>query len=85
MNASIPDSLRDFVLSRVAEGGYASIDDYVGGLVEADRERLAQNRLEEEIVRGLSGEPVPVTPDDFDRLRAEIRARHAQAPSGNRR
>lgn len=83
MNAAIPDSLRDFVLARVAGGGYTSIDDYVGVLVEADRERLAREGLEEEIARGLTGERTQVSPADFDRLRDEILSRHA--PPAERR
>ena len=57
MNASIPDSLRDFVLSRVATGAYTSVDDYVGTLVEADR--AARERMEDELERGLGSDVVP--------------------------
>jgi len=84
MNAAIPDSHRDFVLARIANGGYTSVDDYVDSLIRADRERLAQDRLEEELERGLAGERVRVTPEDFERLRERIRQRHAGSAAAER-
>jgi Arc/MetJ-type ribon-helix-helix transcriptional regulator len=77
MNAAIPDTLREFVQTRVAEGGYASIDEYIERLVEADLEQSARDRLETELLRGLAGEKVPVTAEDFHRLREEIQSRSA--------
>lgn len=77
MNPAIPDALREFVQTRVAEGGYASVDEYLGRLVEADQEQSARERLEEELLHGLAGERVPVTAEEFDRLREEIRGRYA--------
>lgn len=39
MNVSIPDKLKGWVESRVAEGRYSSTSDYVRDLVRRDQER----------------------------------------------
>jgi Arc/MetJ-type ribon-helix-helix transcriptional regulator len=76
MNAAIPDELQDLVLSRIREGGFATVDDYVGCLVQADLRRSSQDSLEAELLRGLEGERVKLSPDDFDQLRQSLRERY---------
>lgn len=76
MNAAIPDELQDLVLSRIRQGGFAGVDDYVGRLVHADLQRSTQDSLEAELLRGLEGERVKLSPDDFDQLRQSLRERY---------
>ena len=80
MNVSIPDSLREFVLSRVIAGGHASVDDYVGGLVEADRERAAKERLENELEHGLASKRVPDAEhrEQFKAILAQINRKYGK-------
>ena len=75
MNAAIPDKLQDFVLTRIRQGGFANVDDYVGRLVQADLQQLTQESLEAELLRGLEGERVKVIPEDFEQLRQSLRER----------
>ena len=53
MNISIPEKLKAWVESRVADGDYASSSDYLRDLVRQDqRERAALARLRSEIQAG---------------------------------
>ncbi|HEX7711424.1 MAG TPA: type II toxin-antitoxin system ParD family antitoxin [Sphingomonadaceae bacterium] len=53
MNISIPDKLKAWVESRVADGSYASSSDYVRDLVRADQRYQAQlDSLRAEIQAG---------------------------------
>lgn len=54
MNISIPEKLKTWVESRVADGDYASSSDYLRDLVRRDqREREALERLRAEIQAGF--------------------------------
>ena len=58
MNVSIPDKLKGWAESRVAEGRYSSTSDYVRDLVRRDQEREeARRRLQAAIDEGV---PTPV-------------------------
>ena len=55
MNISIPDQLKGWVESRVAEGRYSSTSDYVRDLVRRDQEaEEARRRLKAAIEEGLA-------------------------------
>lgn len=55
MNISIPDKLKGWVESRVAEGRYSSTSDYVRDLVRRDQEaEEARRRLQVAIDEGLA-------------------------------
>jgi antitoxin ParD1/3/4 len=74
MNISIPDKLKAWVESRVADGSYASSSDYLRDLVRQDqRERVALARLQADIDLGrASGK----SDRDLKQIIAETRARH---------
>ena len=72
MNISIPDKLKGWAESRVAEGRYSSTSDYVRDLVRRDQEneeklRRLQAAIDEGLASGVSER------DPFDYL-AELRA-----------
>ncbi len=81
MNVSIPEALKAWVESRVAEGRYSSSSDYIRDLVRRDQE--AEEAKAREIARlraawdeGLaSGEPEPVPEDWADDVIARGRTR----------
>ena len=55
MNISIPDKLKSWAESRVAEGRYSSTSDYVRDLVRRDQEQDEKlRRLQAAIEEGLS-------------------------------
>jgi len=72
MNISIPEKLKGWAESRVAEGRYSSTSDYVRDLVRRDQEneeklRRLQAAIEEGLASGVSER------DPFEYL-AELRA-----------
>lgn len=70
MNISIPDGLKAWVESRVAEGRYSSTSDYVRDLVRRDQERSEAEareiaRLKAAWDEGLASGPAVPMPDDL--------------------
>ena len=79
VNIDLPESLKDFVLSQTAEGGYSSVSEHVGALIRAEKNRRGRQSLEEAVLKGLnSGELTPMTPEDWRDIRREVRERHAE-------
>jgi antitoxin ParD1/3/4 len=77
LQIDIPATFVDFLNQRVSEQGYASPSQYVQALIEADQNRVARQELEAEMIKGLeSGEPVPMTDDDWQAIRNEVRSRY---------
>jgi antitoxin ParD1/3/4 len=73
MNISLPDSLRDFVESRVNEGGYSTASEYFRDLVRSDQKRESQQRLEALLLEGLESPAHELTSADWDHIRQEVR------------
>ena len=76
-NYAVPDSLKDFVLERVAEGGFSNVSEYVGELIRADQIQKSRAVLEAEVIKGICSPKAPMTDEDWAELRARI-GRHAQ-------
>lgn len=73
MNISIPEKLKGWAESRVAEGRYSSTSDYVRDLVRRDQENEEKlRRLQAAIDEGLNSPEVDTTIED---IIAEGRAR----------
>jgi antitoxin ParD1/3/4 len=69
MNVSLPETLKAFVLERVAEGTFSNPSDYVRSPIREDMERRADERLEELLMEGInSGPPVPI---DWEEIRVK--------------
>ncbi len=80
MNISIPDKLKAWVESRVADGSYASSSDYLRDLVRQDqRERNRLDWLRAEIQAGRDS---GVSDRSLQDIVAEARAKH-EAGAGN--
>lgn len=67
MNISLPDTMRDWVQSRIDSGLYANNSDYMRDLIRSDQERQDKIRaLQEAIDAGFaSGEAVAFNKEDF--------------------
>jgi len=74
----LTQTLDEFVEQQVVEEGCADESEYFAKLAEAERQRKITAYYEREIQRGLdSGPPIPLTPEFWDKLDAEIeRAYH---------
>jgi len=89
MNISLPETLREFVDERVAEGSFASASDYVRALIRDDRvkraqaipesKKRAQAILEAKLLEGLESGPAVVADDAYwEDLKARVRSRAAK-------
>ena len=81
MNVSIPDKLKGWAESRVAEGRYSSTSDYVRDLVRRDQEREEKlQRLRAAIDEGLASGVSERDPFEYlEELRAGLRDRMKSA------
>lgn len=77
MNVSLPDGLKSWAETRVAEGRYSSTSDYVRDLMRRDQEAEEKLRnLREMIEVGLAS---PETDATIESIIADSRARHRRA------
>ncbi len=83
LNISLPDNLKVFIDSRLAEGGYVTVSDYIHELVRQDQARKEQKRLEAVLLERLQGEDwEALSPADWVNLRQELKERLAVAERG---
>lgn len=74
MNVSLPDQLKGWAESRVAEGRYSSTSDYIRDLVRRDQEaEEARRRLQAAIDEGLAS---PIVDTSIEDIIARGRARN---------
>jgi antitoxin ParD1/3/4 len=77
---NLPDDLRTFVESQVAERNLADAGEYVSALIAADR---AHTHLEALLLEGLNSGPAEeMTAADWEELHAEIARRFPEEPAG---
>jgi len=80
LNISLPEPLRAFVDSQVAEGRYASPDEYIQQLIREDAKRKTREKVDALVIEGLSsGEPVPVTPEYWEAKERQLTERYGKA------
>jgi antitoxin ParD1/3/4 len=73
MNVSLPETLKEYVQERVAEGTYSNPSDYVRALIREDMKRQAEEKLDALLMEGLdSGPAEPMTAEDWDDIRANL-------------
>jgi hypothetical protein len=91
---TIPDDLKAEAELRAAEGGYASVDEYVAALLRAEAEKGSAPgapehlnvRSHEQLVslvrEGLASPAEVMSPADFDRRRAQLTAQYGPKAAG---
>lgn len=75
----IPENLAPYLQAQIAAGHYSTASDYIQALVEADLTRQAQ--LETKLLEALDSPATPMTPADWDHIRASVRQNLSQANS----
>ena len=76
MNVSLPETLKDYVQQRVAQGAFSNPSDYIRTLIREDRERQAGGRLESLLLEGIgSGDPVLLDAREWEDIRQEVKER----------
>ena len=84
MNVSLPETLKDYVQERVAEGTYSNPSDYVRALIREDMKRRAEEKLDALLTEGINSGPAePMTREDWAEIRTNleehIAKRHGRA------
>ena len=75
LELNLPDRVKAAAEERAKAAGYASVDDYIAGLIEADDLAPISDELEAEILKGLdSGPAVVITPAFLADLKHRARA-----------
>ncbi|MDB5319238.1 MAG: hypothetical protein JWN40_869 [Phycisphaerales bacterium] len=72
LNIEIDDSLKAFLEQQAVEGGYGSQAHYIQSLIEDDRERLAEQALEQKLLLEIAHAKGDVTDEDHDRVRRQV-------------
>jgi antitoxin ParD1/3/4 len=57
MSFALPESMREYIDSRVAAGNYGNTSEYIRDLVRRDQEEQARKRLRDLIEEGLASGP----------------------------
>ena len=82
VNIALPDSLRDFVQSRIQGGGYKDISDYIRELIRTDQRQTSQALLEAELLTGIASGPArEITDSDWTAIKQEAKRRVAAQKS----
>lgn len=83
VNISLPINQRQFVEKKISKGGYSTVSEYFRELIRQDEQREAEARLESLLLQALeSGKPTPMTKEDWDDVRKEVRRRATQREKG---
>lgn len=79
MNIALPTPLKKYVLDQVRAGAYSSASEYVRELIRGDQRAKAVAELDAAVLEGLrSGPASPMTAEDWEHIRAEVRKRAAK-------
>jgi antitoxin ParD1/3/4 len=71
MTISLPEDLKAFAIQRSRTAHFGTPSDYIRGLIREDLQRLERERLEIELMKGLKGKGIPMTPAAWKRMRAD--------------
>ena len=73
MNISLPDEMKVFVETKIAQEGYASASEYLRALIRDAQKQQAKQDLEAKLLDGLRGPSVKMTRKDWDSIEREAR------------
>jgi len=73
MNISLPDEMKLFVESQMAQEGYASASEYLRALIRDAQKKQAKQELEAKLLEGLQGPTVKMTRKEWDSIEREAR------------
>jgi antitoxin ParD1/3/4 len=73
MNISLPDEMKVFVETKIAQEGYASASEYLRALIRDAQKQQAKQELEAKLLDGLRGPSVRLTRKDWNSIEREAR------------
>lgn len=79
LNISLPKSMKQFVEAQVRRGSYSTPSEYIRALVREDEKQNARERLEAQILEGLSS-PASET-QDWAELKRRVLTRTPRGPA----
>jgi antitoxin ParD1/3/4 len=71
MNISVPDEMKAFVETQMAQEGYASASEYLRSLIRDAQKRQAKRELEAKLLEGLQGPAIVMDRADWDAIKHE--------------
>ncbi len=77
LTVTLPDDVCEYVEELIADGQFATAEEYVSALLRAHR-RAERKRLEALLLEGLNSPSEEATPEWWERLRADCKARRAR-------
>jgi len=78
MTISLPSDMREYVDKRTQTGGFGNASEYVRDLIRRERDRRAQQLLEEQLINNLGSPAIEWTPEVRERLLATVEDRIAK-------
>jgi Arc/MetJ-type ribon-helix-helix transcriptional regulator len=76
LHVTLTDEFEEKLATQVRAAGFSDVSAYVETLLKADRQRLAKENLESELLRGLnSGPPEELTDEVWDRIQRNFERR----------
>jgi antitoxin ParD1/3/4 len=74
VNLNLPEELQQFVNGQVDVGKFEGVSSYIEALIARAKE--GKEKLEALLIEGLdSGEPIPLDPNEWKRIRSEVSGR----------
>lgn len=85
LNILLPQSIKEFIDQQIARLGLDTPSDYVYELVREAQERLSEERIEQLLLEAIdSGEPIEVTPEYWEKKRAELIEKYGTSNKASR-
>jgi antitoxin ParD1/3/4 len=82
MTISLPSDMREYIDNRTQTGGFGNASEYVRDLIRRERDRRAQQLLEEQLINNLRSPNIEWTPEVRERLLATVENRIAKRRTG---
>lgn len=81
---SLTEPLLDYATRRAESTGRSDVGEFMQDLVEEDRRRRREERIDELLLEGLRSEPIEVTEEFWASLHEGVRRRAAERAAGRR-
>lgn len=78
MNISLPPALKEYVDLQVNTGNFSTVSEYIRQLIRDDQKRKEREDIDRKLMEAIDGGTTPLTADDWQHLREEVRRRASQ-------
>lgn len=81
MNISMPEDMRRWIESIVAQEQFGTSSEYVRSLIREDRRRRLKEQIEQKLVEALDSPSAELTGADWDDVRARVAGKNRSRSS----